>query len=466
MNNIKRKAAIAGLVLLAFFMLLQAQNGEPFYESSFDGAWAGSIRLATTAGTREFPLVVNLNCQGTTGIGFALLPDDLTLAPSELEIFPLIDFTRTGKKVTVKIESQTSENGGGEAAIFTHTLTLKYKAASDFLKGNFKTTDPTLKRGKIFLYRQNEERHAQKVWQGTVKKDGVNTPLFLQLVQKDAIDAGATTVSALTGFGFLGTDYGKFTLGSFDGTDITGVLSLSGEAVSVGFKKAKQKFKGNFIGATFSSAVTVQPAGTKGKSLAANIVTPTQLNVGMCNTVTIKGRNFDPGVVVHVDLAGIMVDGNENETKKQIMACLEPDMALPGDLKVSVRVTGLDGQTAEITDAFTTTAGSGPDPISFINEVQPIFTANCALSGCHAGTSPASGLNLSSNAYSRIVNVSSGQRSSLFLIKPLDPDNSYLIHKIKGNDISGSRMPFGRPPLTVDVIALIENWIRQGALNN
>jgi hypothetical protein len=62
--------------------------------------------------------------------------------------------------------------------------------------------------------------------------------------------------------------------------------------------------------------------------------------------------------------------------------------------------------------------------------------------------------------------VSSRQRATLFLIKPLDPDNSYLIHKIKGDDISGSRMPLGRTPLTVDVIALIENWIRQGALNN
>jgi hypothetical protein len=141
-------------------------------------------------------------------------------------------------------------------------------------------------------------------------------------------------------------------------------------------------------------------------------------------------------------------------------------MALPADLKVSMRVTGLDGQTAEIADAFTTSAGNIIDPISFINEVQPIFTASCAVSGCHSGTTPSAGLNLGTNAYSRIVNVSSGQRATLFLIKPLDPDNSYLIHKIKGNDISGSRMPLGRTPLTVEVIALIENWIRQGALNN
>jgi len=466
MKNIKRKAVIAGSALLAFFILLLAQTSEPFYESSFDGAWAGSIRMVTAAGTREFPLVVNLNCQGKTGIGFALLPDNFTLAPSDVEIFPLIDFTRTGKKVTVKIESMASQNGEGEAEIITHTLILKYKSAKDYLKGNFKTTDPALRQGKIFLYRQGEERHAQKVWQGTVKKDGSKTPLFLQLIQKDPIDAEASTVSALSGFGFLGTDYGKFTGGSFDGTNITGVLNFSGEAVSVDLSQTKQKFKGDLIGATFSSTVTVQPAGTKGKALAVNKATPSQLNVGMSNTVTILGRNFDPGVVVHVDLAEVLVDGNENETKKKIIACLEPDIALPGDLKVSIRVTGLDGQTAEITDAFTTTVEGNPDPVSFINDVQPIFTANCALSGCHSGTSPASGLDLSSSAYSKIVNVSSRQRAALFLIKPLDPDNSYLIHKIKGDDISGSRMPLGRTPLTVDVIALIENWIRQGAQNN
>jgi len=35
-----------------------------------------------------------------------------------------------------------------------------------------------------------------------------------------------------------------------------------------------------------------------------------------------------------------------------------------------------------------------PATVSFSTQIQPIFTQNCAFSGCHAGTSPAAGLNL------------------------------------------------------------------------
>jgi hypothetical protein len=44
--------------------------------------------------------------------------------------------------------------------------------------------------------------------------------------------------------------------------------------------------------------------------------------------------------------------------------------------------------------------------------------------------------------------------------------NSYVIHKLKGEDIEFSRMPQGGPFFTADQIADVEGWINAGAQNN
>jgi hypothetical protein len=106
----------------------------------------------------------------------------------------------------------------------------------------------------------------------------------------------------------------------------------------------------------------------------------------------------------------------------------------------------------------------------FAAQVQPIFTSNCALSGCHAGSNPAQGMNLSDGqAYANIVNVQSNE-SSLLRVKPGEPDESYLVHKIQGTQGSvggsGGQMPLGGTPLTQAQIDLIREWITDGAPNN
>ena len=53
------------------------------------------------------------------------------------------------------------------------------------------------------------------------------------------------------------------------------------------------------------------------------------------------------------------------------------------------------------------------------------------------------------------------------LIKPGDPDNSYLYLKItNGEDISGRQMPHTAPPLNPEFIAALRNWIARGAPND
>jgi hypothetical protein len=118
--------------------------------------------------------------------------------------------------------------------------------------------------------------------------------------------------------------------------------------------------------------------------------------------------------------------------------------------------------------------GAGPPPpgtVSFAADVQPIFTANCAFSGCHAGPSPQLGQNLSAgNAYASIVNVPSQEAAGLDRVEPFDPEASYLVHKIQGTFVSvggsGGRMPLGQGALPDADIQTIRAWIADGAPNN
>ena len=115
--------------------------------------------------------------------------------------------------------------------------------------------------------------------------------------------------------------------------------------------------------------------------------------------------------------------------------------------------------------------GNGAGGISLSADVQPIFTGNCALSGCHAAPSPVEGMNLASGqTFSSIVNVRSNE-SSLLRVAPGEPDNSYLVHKIQGTQVTEGggccdRMPLERLPLSAAQIETIRSWIAAGAENN
>lgn len=105
--------------------------------------------------------------------------------------------------------------------------------------------------------------------------------------------------------------------------------------------------------------------------------------------------------------------------------------------------------------------------VSFSADVQPIFTANCALAGCHSGPRAILNQNLSAGlAFSNIVGVRSVEVNTLNRIQPGDPDNSYLIQKVRGVAAVGERMPFGRPSLADEAIATIIAWAAAGAPNN
>jgi Ca2+-binding RTX toxin-like protein len=100
--------------------------------------------------------------------------------------------------------------------------------------------------------------------------------------------------------------------------------------------------------------------------------------------------------------------------------------------------------------------------VSFTTQIQPIFTGRCV--SCHSGSNPPRGLKLDApNSFANLVNVASVEVPSLKRVKPSDPDNSYIVHKVEGTASVGSRMPLNQQPLTTDQISLIRQWIIAGA---
>ena len=102
-------------------------------------------------------------------------------------------------------------------------------------------------------------------------------------------------------------------------------------------------------------------------------------------------------------------------------------------------------------------------PDQFTNIQNTIFTPNCATSGCHGTSSKSGGLDLSAgSAYFNLVDIKSNAASTIDRVRPGDPDNSYLMHKLLGQSGSGQQMPPG-PPLDDSHIEMVRDWIYSGA---
>ena len=94
-------------------------------------------------------------------------------------------------------------------------------------------------------------------------------------------------------------------------------------------------------------------------------------------------------------------------------------------------------------------------------EAAAIFKTDCAIAGCHRGAHPKKDLSLEPDKFlSSTVNVTSQENKDLKRIDTANPENSYLLMKIKGEKgIKGSRMPDDAPPLKKEQIKAIEDWI-------
>jgi hypothetical protein len=93
-----------------------------------------------------------------------------------------------------------------------------------------------------------------------------------------------------------------------------------------------------------------------------------------------------------------------------------------------------------------------------------VFTPVCT--GCHAGAAAPLGLRLEEGAsYALLVNAASVEVPDLRRVQPGNPNASYLIQKLEGTAARGGRMPLNQPALPAETIAVIRQWIADGAPN-
>ncbi len=153
------------------------------------------------------------------------------------------------------------------------------------------------------------------------------------------------------------------------------------------------------------------------------------------------------------------------------------------------------GQTPAYVPCLTGSALQSPS-VSFASDVQPIFNQSCAISGatCHGSTttdpkatgqiylgSPDGGV-MASDVLTKIVGQPSPENGSMDIVKAGDPANSYLMHKLDGDQCQyastcnatknpifsncGIQMPFNSGVLDQDSRDKIRRWIAQGAKND
>jgi mono/diheme cytochrome c family protein len=117
-----------------------------------------------------------------------------------------------------------------------------------------------------------------------------------------------------------------------------------------------------------------------------------------------------------------------------------------------------------------TTPTPTPTGPTFSTQIQAqILTPACVACHTDEGRVPAANLNLRPGAaFPNLVGVASSGKPGAIRVIAGNPSGSYLVQKLEGAaDIVGLRMPRNGPPfLTTEQVALIRQWIQNGAPNN
>jgi hypothetical protein len=105
--------------------------------------------------------------------------------------------------------------------------------------------------------------------------------------------------------------------------------------------------------------------------------------------------------------------------------------------------------------------------VSFRGQVLPLLNSHCVM--CHLPGAAQAGLSLYPDARAALVDQPSTQ-GALPLVKPGDTEGSYLFRKLAGTHLeaggTGASMPFQRELLAAGDLALIRQWIADGAPDN
>ncbi len=113
------------------------------------------------------------------------------------------------------------------------------------------------------------------------------------------------------------------------------------------------------------------------------------------------------------------------------------------------------------------TVSAADAPVSYKTQIQPLLNSQCVF--CHVTGAENGGLNLGGKAAYRGLVDAPSTESKLLRVAPGRPDESYLMHKLKGTHLSvggsGDPMPKTDPPRLLEAaqIEMFRKWIAQGA---
>jgi mono/diheme cytochrome c family protein len=118
------------------------------------------------------------------------------------------------------------------------------------------------------------------------------------------------------------------------------------------------------------------------------------------------------------------------------------------------------GSCDDLGDPASSDGGNGGGSgVSYTAQIQPIFNAHCI--SCHSSPASPTYGDLDLTSYAGLMD-SVGTHAPV--VVPGNPDASYLVRRIEGTVTP--QMPQGGSPLSGVQIALIVQWIDEGALNN
>ncbi len=110
-------------------------------------------------------------------------------------------------------------------------------------------------------------------------------------------------------------------------------------------------------------------------------------------------------------------------------------------------------------------AGTTSSEPSYAADIEPIFAKRCG--DCHSAKEAKAHLILDpGRGYEDLVGKAAFQVPGMKLVKPGDPESSYLWKKLDHTAREGKGMPrtlFGSKKLPSDEMELIRNWIATGA---
>lgn len=115
-----------------------------------------------------------------------------------------------------------------------------------------------------------------------------------------------------------------------------------------------------------------------------------------------------------------------------------------------------------------TGAGGGGTAATYAGITNGLMVPRCATGACHGGAAPVAFPSCDADRwYGAMVEVESQQAPGMKLIAPGDPEQSYLVHKLRGTHGlvggGGARMPIADAALDDDEQAAVEAWIANGA---